>query len=107
MNLCLPVFLPACLAAEVERLAAWADPLDAANVPLSAAASLTVSQWAGHVRVAWVEVSPRLAIALSRRFPAAAAITAELQRLVVQDAGEVGVQVGGPLLYCALLCAAL
>ncbi|KAL4452207.1 hypothetical protein ABPG75_007869 [Micractinium tetrahymenae] len=80
------------LSAEVERLAAWADPLEAAGIPPSAAASLTPAQWAQHVRTAWAEVSPALAVALSRRFPGAAAIRAELQKLVAQGAGDPAVQ---------------
>ena len=60
----------------------------------SAAASLTATQWAAHVRTAWTEVSPRLAVSLARRFPASAAIKLELQQLVAQDAGEQAVQVG-------------
>lgn len=63
-------------------------------MPPSAAASLTASLWAAHVRVAWTEVSPRLAVSLARRFPASAAIKVELQQLVAQDAGEQAVQVG-------------
>lgn len=62
-------------------------------MPQSAAASLTAQQWAVHVRTAWAEVSPRLAVALSRRYPAQAGIKLELQRLVAQDAGEPAVQV--------------
>lgn len=90
----LPFAFPPRPAAEEERLAAWASPLDSAAVPQSAAASLTAPQWAVHVRTAWAEVSPRLAVALARRFPASAAIKMELQRLVAQDAGEAAVQVG-------------
>ena len=95
-----PTPLPACPSAETERLAAWADPLDTATVPPSAAASLTASQWAEHVRTAWTQVSPRLAVSLARRFPASAAIKLELQQLVAQDAGEQAVQVGGGVLSC-------
>ncbi len=79
--------------AEVERLAAWADPLEAYTVPPSAAAGLSASQWSAHVRTAWTEASPHLAVALSRRFPEVAAIRDELQRLVARDAGEAVVQV--------------
>ena len=86
--------------AEAERLAAWADPLDTGGIPTSAAASLTAPQWAQHVRTAWAQVSPRLAVALARRFPAQAGIRLELQRLVAQDAGEPAVQVWAGL--CAV-----
>ena len=86
---CLPA-LP--IPPEVERLAAWADPLDAASVPPSAAASLSPAQWATHVRTAWAQVSPRLAVAVARRFPGAPPIREELQRLVVSDAGDPAVQ---------------
>lgn len=90
----LQVHLPPapCSPAEVERLAAWADPLEAAGVPLSAAASLTPAQWAQHLRTAWAEVSPALAVAMARRFPGASAIRTELQRLVAEGAGEPAVQ---------------
>ena len=78
-------------------------------MPPSAAASLSAGQWAGHVRAAWVEVSPRLAVALSRRFPQVAAIGEELQRLVAHDAGEVVVQVrqggrGAGCVVCVCVC---
>lgn len=76
----------------MERLAAWADPLEAAGIPPSAAAGLSPAQWAQHVRTAWAEVSPALAVAMARRFPGAAAIKAELQRLVAQGAGDAAVQ---------------
>lgn len=58
-------------------------------------------------------MSPQLAVALSRRFPGATTITAELQRLVAQDAGEPAVQVRGPrgrsvrvaaVRHCAHVC---
>ncbi|KAL4857248.1 Phosphatidylinositol 4-kinase alpha 1 [Chlorella vulgaris] len=80
------------LSAEVERLAAWADPLAAGSVPPSAATSLSAGQWAAHVRTAWAEVCPRLAVALARRFPQVPAIKGELQRLVALDAGQEAVQ---------------
>ena len=79
------------LAAETERTSAWADPLALPAKPRSPYAKYTPARWASLARAAWA-VSPRLALALPARLPAAAALDAELDRLVVAHAGYAGLQ---------------
>lgn len=87
------------LEVEAERLGTWAEPLGtgsmaaaaAAAAASSAAAAVTSSQWVQHVRVAWA-VSPRLALALRDRFPAAEAVRSELARAVAEGAADPALQ---------------
>ena len=79
------------LAAETERTSAWADPLALPAKPRSPYAKYTCARWTSLARAAWA-VSPRLALALPARLPASGALDAELERLVVQHAGDAGLQ---------------
>ena len=78
-------------AAEAERTAVWAGPMDTPAAPPSIVGRLTPARWAAHARTAW-DVSPRLALALPERLPACPALGAALRDLVWGEAADPAIQ---------------